>query len=57
MISLRDLNNFGEVCSQFYFLKPTQDEQTEKIVFVSQEKIFTLNFKTLEIETIHEWSQ
>lgn len=56
-VMLKDQDQFKEcACMQFFFKETKKEEEDiECLFFTNQQEIFTLNFKTCEIEIIHKW--
>jgi hypothetical protein len=50
-IIVKDLAIFNEVCMDFYF------KNSEEIIFVKFDQIFTINFETEEVLTVLKFSE
>lgn len=51
-VVVKDIPIFNKVCMQFHFQQPPSGGEVEKLIFVKQDQVLTLNFRTEEIETI-----
>lgn len=54
-VNLKDIQEFEKVCMDFHFKKRSSSLTTTKevLIFSKRDKIFELNFMTLEIKTTY----
>ena len=53
-IFVKDIEHFKKVSMQYYFKK--YDKVPDTLLFAKKEEIFSMNFETLEIKTLHKFS-